>query len=152
MMFALRRHPVIHAALWLSLAASLWLVASVPSGFSIAQIAMFIGPGIVLAIAASWASHAAFPQAWTWQHGARAAAIGAGTFPPFVALFFAWAGTFGSNVLVMLLVLSAWLAMLFGLIVALARLARAPRPQDTRMFPALLKVPSALTVHRMTKP
>ena len=128
-MFALRHRPIIRALLWTSLGAGLWLMASLPSGFSIVQISMFIGPGVVLAIATSWASHATFPARWTWRHGLRAAAVGAVGFPPFVALFFAWAGTFGSATLVTLLVFSAWLAVLSGLMMALVHLATAPKEQ-----------------------
>jgi hypothetical protein len=150
-MLALGRHRVIRVVLWLSLTASLWLAASLPSGFGIAQIAMFIGPGIVLAIAASWASHAAFPRVWTWQHGARAAAIGAALFPPFVVLFFAWSGTFGPEVMMTLLVFSAWLAVLCGLMIALARLAMARRPRGRRMFSAGLLAPSSRALTRMAR-
>lgn len=121
-----------HLITWTLLAAMLWVAVSIPSGFSVVQIAMFIGPGIVLAIAVSWASHAAFPDDWTWQHGLRAAAVGAGAFPPFVAAFFAWAGTFGSSSMVTLLVFSAWLAVLFGLVLALGRLALAPKEKRHR--------------------
>lgn len=109
--------------LWAALCVGVWFAASIPSGFHLLQIAMFIGPGIVLALAASWASHAAFPNRWNWYRGRHAALVGAVVFPPFVALFFAWAGTFGSTTLVALLVFSAWLAVLGGLMVTLVRLA-----------------------------
>lgn len=124
-MYAVRR-PVLRAVLWTSFAAATWIAASVPSGFSMIQIAMFAGPGLVLAIAASWAAHAAFPHEWNWRNGLRAAVIGAVAFPPFVAVFFAWAGTFGAPVMVTLLVFSAWLAVLGGLMIALVRLATVP--------------------------
>lgn len=126
-----RRRSIRRAIVW-SLAAASWLVASVSSGFSVVQIAMFVGPGVVLAIATGWASHAAFPQRWNWRRGLSAAAVGAVAFPPFVALFFAWAGTFGPATLVTLLVFSAWLAVLCGLIVALAHLAMTPKSERRR--------------------
>lgn len=132
-MAASRNHHTRRVIGWTLFGALSWLAASLPSGFSIVQIAMFIGPGVVLAIAASWASHAASPRDWTWRHGLRAAAIGAGVFPPFVAAFFAWAGTFGPDVMVTLLVFSAWLAVLSGLLIALTRLALAPAEQRHRI-------------------
>ena len=119
--------PIIRTILRTLLGAALWLVASVPSGFSVLQIAMFIGPGVVLAIATSWASHAAFPRRWSWRHGLRAAVVGAVGFPPIVAAFFAWSGTFGSETMVTLLVFSAWLAVLSGLMMALVHLAMTRR-------------------------
>jgi hypothetical protein len=130
-MFTVSRRSLRHAMLW-TLAAAAWLVASMSSGFALVQIAMFAGPGIVLAIAASWAGHAGVPHQWTWRHALSAATIGALSFPPFVALFFAWAGTFGSTALVTLLVFSAWLAVLSGLMVALARLAMMPKAARRR--------------------
>lgn len=131
-MFGDRPRRVASWVLWTSLAGAAWLVASRASGFGVVQIAMFVGPGVVLAIAASWASHSAFPRDWSWRHGLRAATIGAGAFPPFVALFFAWAGTFGSTVMVTLLVYSAWLAILCGALMALVRLAVAPKHERPR--------------------
>jgi hypothetical protein len=99
----------------LSMAGGLWLLASLPSGFSMAQIAVFAGPGIVLALATDWASHVIVRRDFNWAHGLQAAAIGGTIFPPFVALFFAWSGSFGPNLLVTLLVFSAWLALFCGL-------------------------------------
>jgi hypothetical protein len=130
-MLTVSRRTLRLATLW-SLAAGAWFVASVASGFAVVQIAMFAGPGIVLAIAASWASHAGFPHRWSWRHALNAATLGALSFPPFVALFFAWAGTFGSAALVTLLVFSAWLAVLSGLMIALARLAMIPKAARRR--------------------
>lgn len=123
---------VVRALAWTALSVALWLAASLPSGLGVVQIAMFAGPGVVLAVAASWASHAAFPGEWSWSDGLRAAVVGAIAFPPFVALFFAWGGTFGSSVLVTLLVFSAWLAVLCGLIIALLHLAMTPRAERRR--------------------
>jgi hypothetical protein len=99
-------------------AASLWLIASLPSGFSVVQLAMFVGPGIVLALAVDWASHAGARREWDWEHGRRAAAFGAAIFPPFVALFFSWSGSFGPELMIALLVFSAWLALFCGLLFA----------------------------------
>lgn len=99
----------------LATAAVLWLLASLPSGFSVAQIAVFAGPGVVLALATDWASHAVARRDFNWHHGLQAAGIGATIFPPFVALFFAWSGSFGPDLLVTLLVFSAWLALFCGL-------------------------------------
>ncbi len=129
-MFALKTHRLVRATVWTVVAVVTWLAASVPSGFSVAQIAMFIAPGMVLSIAMNWTSYAAFPERWRWPHGLRAAAIGAGIFPPFVALFCAWAGTFGSGVMLTLLVFSAWVAVLGGLMIALGRLALTPRSRS----------------------
>src|SRR5690242_15106176 len=89
------------------LAGGVWLLASLPSGFSIVQIAVFAGPGVVLALATDWASRAIVRQEFNWVHGLRAAAFGAVIFPPFVALFFAWSGSFGADLIVALLVFSA---------------------------------------------
>jgi hypothetical protein len=130
-MLTLSRRSLRRALPW-PLAVAAWLAASVSSGFAVTQIAMFAGPGVVLAVAASWASHAGFPYRWNWRHGRRAATLGALWFPPFVALFFAWAGTFGSEALVTLLVFSAWLSVLSGLAVALARLAMVPKAARRR--------------------
>ena len=110
-----RRHLIRLRALSLAgIAAGLWLAASVPSGFSVAQLAMFAGPGIVLALAADWASHAGSQREWDWRHGLHAAGVGAAVFPPFVALFVAWSGSFGPELMVTLLVFSAWLALFCG--------------------------------------
>ena len=99
-------------------AAALWLFASLPSGFSLVQIAVFAGPGVVLALATDWASHVIVRRDFNWHHGLQAAAIGATIFPPFVALFFAWSGSFGPELIVTLLVFSAWLALFCGLFFA----------------------------------
>ena len=104
----------------------LWLCASIPTGFPISQISMFAGPGIVLAVAANWASHAANPSRLTWRHGFRAAVLGAVLFPPLIAFYFAWGGSFGTGVFMTLLIFSTWLALMAGLIVATLRMLSAP--------------------------
>jgi hypothetical protein len=128
----MRRRPVVRVIAKTLVAAGLWIAASVPSGFGIAQIAMFAGPGVVLAIATSWASGAAYPDEWSWRHALRAAAFGAAVFPPFVALFLAWAGTYDRPAMVTLLVVSAWLAVLGGLAIAIARLVLQPDKERHR--------------------
>jgi hypothetical protein len=131
-MVEMRHRPIVRTIVKASLAAGLWLAASLPSGFGIAQIAMFAGPGVVLAIAMSWGAGAASPGDWTWHHALRAAGFGAAVFPPFVALFFAWAGTFAAVTMVTLLVVSARLAVLGGLAVAIARLVIPSRMERYR--------------------
>jgi hypothetical protein len=114
-------HRSVHRARTLALtatAAGIWLLASVPSGFSPVQIAVFAGPGIVLALATDWASHVGTRREFDWRHGLKAAAVGATFFPPFVAVFFAWSGTFGADLIIALLVFTAWLALLCGFMFA----------------------------------
>ena len=65
-MLTLSRRSLRRALPW-PLAVAAWLAASVSSGFAVTQIAMFAGPGVVLAVAASWASHAGFPYRWNWR-------------------------------------------------------------------------------------
>jgi hypothetical protein len=119
------RHSRFRTPALVAVAALLWLAASVPSGFGIVQIAVFAGPGMVLALAISWTSYANARRDWDWRHGLRAIGLGAAFFPPFVGLFFAWSGSFGSEVLVTLLVYSAWMALLCGFLLAMLNRARA---------------------------
>lgn len=136
-MFTVVRTRAKHAV-FAVVAVAIWLGAILPSGFSAVQIAVFAGPGIVLAVTMSWASFAALPHVWNWTHGFRAAIAGATIFPPFVALLFAWGGTWEPGILVEVLVASAWLAIVLGLVGAAARGLTAPRaapPAGVSHFP-----------------
>jgi hypothetical protein len=126
---------IVHTSLFVGCAVAAWLVTSIPSGFSVAQIAFFAGPGIVLALAGSWAGHAAAPHEWTWRDGRRAALVGAAVFPPFVALYFAWAGSVGAGVVVTLLVLSTWFTLFVGFTVALVRSLGRPKARAALAHP-----------------
>lgn len=98
------------------LIAAFWIVALVPSGFGIFQLSMFAAPGMVLAVATSWMTHALSPEKWDWDNAFEAAMIGATAFPPFVALFVAWSATLDANTMGTLFVLGSWLALVGGFI------------------------------------
>jgi hypothetical protein len=102
---------------------AMWVLATVPSGFSAFQLALFAGPGMVLAIAMSWTAHAFTPEEFDWGDTLSAGAFGAAAFPPVVGLFVAWTSTFNPNVMIVLLILSSWLALGAGLIGGVLRLA-----------------------------
>jgi hypothetical protein len=96
--------------------AALWTVALVPSGFGVLQLLMFAAPGMVLAVATSWAAHAFTPERWEWEDAFVAAVLGATAFPPFVALFVAWSATLDTNMMGFLFVLGSWVALAAGLV------------------------------------
>lgn len=111
---------------------ALWAMATVPSGFSIVQLLIFAGPGIVLAVAASWMSHAFAPDRWSWDDALSAAIVGAVVFPPVVALFVAWTATLETNGTILLFILGSWVALGAGIVWAavgmIIRRRTAPRP------------------------
>lgn len=117
----------------------MWIVATVPSGFSVVHLAMFAGPGTVLAIGAAWTAHAFNTEEFTWDRALTAGVVGAVGFPPVVGFFIAWTATFNPDVMIVLLILSSWLALGAGILGAslraLATWRRQPRPHSRRRVP-----------------
>lgn len=119
-----------------------WTTAILLSGFSFVQLLPFTGPGVVLALAARWASRVFDPEAWNMDDALRAALSGAMLFPPIVALFVAWTATLEPNTMAVLFILGAWFALAAGFIHALLRVAlrrRAFRRQRTTAHVELIQ-------------
>jgi hypothetical protein len=110
---------------------AMWVIATVPSGFSALQLALFAGPGMVLTVAMSWTAHAFAPEEFDWGDTLRAGVVGAVAFPPLVGFFVAWTTTFSPNVMVVLLVLSSWFALGAGLLAAIVRLLARKRREHS---------------------
>lgn len=106
---------------------ALWTVATTLSGFTVVQIVVFAGPGLVLAISASWMAHVFSPTDWTWDDALSAGAAGAAVFPPLVAFVVAWGATFDSGMTVALFVFGSWFALATGLIAGSIGLFRRGR-------------------------
>ena len=105
----------------LAAAGSLWMLTGIPTGFPMSDLAVFAGPGIVLAIAMSWTYHGFARDQWTWSRALHAAIAGAVFYPPLVALAVAWSGTLGPSVMVFLFVMTSWCALGAGAVGAVAR-------------------------------
>lgn len=105
----------------LSVVAAVWLVSSEPWGLGVEQLAMFVAPGALLGLGASWAAHASTQRQWTWRRSRRAAFIGAATLPPVLAFIVAWDGNARPQRLLVGFVYAAWAALIIGGVVALIR-------------------------------
>lgn len=138
--FSVRRTRILRDSAIALAIVGLWIVATVPSGFPVTELSMFAGPGIVLAIAASWGAHAFRSTQWNWDDALYAACVGAALFPPIVGFFIAWASTFSRNVMIVLLVVASWVAPLGGVIIgAVGRVAKRPRTSASSAHLELLE-------------
>lgn len=112
-----------YGAVGLALVA-VWAFAAVQSGFGIVQIAVFAGPGLVLAVAASWMAHIFSSADWTWDNALNAGVAGALIFPPVVAFIVAWGATMDSSMTIFIFVFGSWFALAVGLVAGVGGLAR----------------------------
>ena len=95
---------------------------------------MFVAPGAVLAIAASWMSRAFSRATWGWADGAKAALAGALFLPPVIAFGIALLAALNRGAIVVIFVFGAWLALGLGLSVgALRNLTSTRRVRDHEM-------------------
>ena len=105
----------------LAVAILLWQVSTTQSGYSYAELVVFAGPAMVLAIAGNWASAAFRHDGWNWTRALRAAVLGAILLPPMlaaaIALFSAWNG----SAVLLTFILGAWLALGTGVFIASVR-------------------------------
>lgn len=108
--------------LWLGIVAlvGFWIFATEPWGLSVFELFVFVAPGALMGLAASWIAAALTPQRWHWRDGLNGATIGATVLPPIFAFLVALAGTRRPQHTLEALVLLAWLALGAGAVVALA--------------------------------
>jgi hypothetical protein len=101
--------------------ASVWLLSTEPWGLGAYQLLMFTAPGALLGLGAGWMAHASVQSAWTWKSARRAAVFGAIALPPFLAFIIALDGSARPQRLLVGFVYAAWVALISGAVVALAR-------------------------------
>lgn len=108
--------------LWLGIVALavVWIGATEPWGLSVFELVLFVAPGALMGLAASWIAAALTPQRWHWRDGLNGATIGATVLPPIFAFLVALAGTWRPQHTLEALVLLAWLALAAGALAALA--------------------------------
>lgn len=119
-------------------AIGLWSAATVPSGYSYVELLVFAGPGMVLAIAMSWAAHTFARSQFTWTDGLRAGIIGGAVLPPVIAFMVALSATADHGAILVTFVLGSWLALASGVLVAALRAlnedgSRTPRRSRARL-------------------
>ena len=100
----------------LVVAVTLWGVSTTQSGYSIVELLVFAGPGIVLAIAANWAASAFSRDTWSWSDALRASGLGAVFLPPIIAAGIAFFSAWNTNAVVLTFILGAWLALAAGVL------------------------------------
>lgn len=101
--------------------ASVWLLSTEPWGLGAYQLLMFTAPGALLGLGAGWMAHASVQRTWTWKSARRAAVFGAVTLPPVLAFVVALDGNARPQRLLVGFVYAAWVALIGGAAVALAR-------------------------------
>lgn len=116
-----RSRNTVRGLIVLSGLAAVWLVSSEPWGLGVEQLFMFVAPGALLGLGASWAAHASLQRQWTWRRSRRAAFVGAATLPPVLAFIVAWDGNARPQRLLVGFVYAAWAALIVGGVVALIR-------------------------------
>jgi len=129
----------------------LWWLATSPSGFSVLELLIFTGPGMVLAIATSWANHTFGRESWEWRDALVAGLIGAAVLPPILAFNIALLAALNSGAVVVTFVLGAWLALGIGLLVGSIRSLRWDRhrkPPEAPVHLELLRPPAARRARR----
>lgn len=119
-------------------AIALWAAVTTPSGYSVTELLVFAGPGMVLAIAMSWAAHAFSQSFFTWDDGLRAGIIGGAVLPPVLAFAVALTATADHGAILVTFVLGSWFALASGILVAALRAlnedgSRAPRRSNARL-------------------
>ena len=113
-------HRMVSPWWWLAvgIAAAMWLVAIVPSGIGVFELAVFTAPAAALGLFLRWASCLFAPRRWTWRVASQAALAGAMFLPPLLASLVTIAGLQRPQELLTLFVLGAWIALGFGLLAA----------------------------------
>lgn len=115
-----RRRRTIVRTFAILAALALWFVVSVPWGMPITQLAVFVAPGALLGLGASWTAYAGDRTRWTWYVARRHAAVGAMFLPPILAFLVALDGNTRPPRLLAGFVRAAWLALLVGAAFAVA--------------------------------
>lgn len=110
-----------HSLIVSAVLASVWLLSTEPWGLGTYQLLMFTAPGALLGLGAGWMANAATQRKWTWKHARRAAVLGAVTLPPVLAFIVALDGNARPQRLLVGFVYAAWIALIGGAAVALAR-------------------------------
>lgn len=117
---ALRRKWIVRAIV-IAATLALWRFTEAQSGYSVVELLMFAGPGIVLTMAVSWSSRMFHPAEWTWTVGMRAAIIGALVSPPAIGFGLAFLSAMNHDAVLLIFILGAWLALAGGVFVACMR-------------------------------
>ncbi|HEV8216549.1 MAG TPA: hypothetical protein VGP95_11960 [Gemmatimonadaceae bacterium] len=124
------------------LTVALWRFTELESGYTVGELLMFAGPGIVLTMAASWTSRMFHRDEWTWAAGMRTVLVGALISPPLIGFGIAFLTAMNREAALLIFILGAWLALAGGVFVACIRALRDDF-RDRR--PA---VPVRLVLHR----
>lgn len=135
----------------LAAAVVLWGVSTTQSGYSYAELLVFAGPAMVLAIAGNWASAAFHHDGWNWSRALRAAMLGAILLPPVIAAGIAFFSAWNDSAVLLTFILGAWLALGAGVLVAAVRalwfdVRRSRRGEPGRLV--LLRPTRAMRVNR----
>ena len=125
------RHSV-RVAIGLAVVLSIWLVLTEPFGLGVLQLVVFIAPGALLGLGAGWMASATKPASWTWLRGRTAAIRGALILPPVLAFIVGLDGNDRPPHLLVGFVRTAWLALVAGGAIAVARLIRSQRLKSKR--------------------
>lgn len=107
------------AALATILVAFVWLLALVPTGLALHDLASFAALGTILWTAFSATAHVLARRDWAWRAALRAAILGAAVLPPVIAVLVAIAGVERPQQLLSLFVYGAWLTVAAGAITGL---------------------------------
>jgi hypothetical protein len=118
---------------------SVWLVLTEPFGLGVLQLVVFMAPGALLGLAAGWMASATKPASWTWFRGRAAAIRGALILPPLLAFIVGLDGNDRPPRLLVGFVRTAWLALIAGGAVAVARLIRSQRLKSKRRRRRIVK-------------
>lgn len=103
-----------------------WLLALVPTGLGLHDLASFCALGAMLWLTFGSAAHVAARRDWPWRSALRSALLGAGILPPIVAVLVAIAGIDRPQQLLSLFIYGAWITIAAGAITG--ALARTERP------------------------
>lgn len=104
-----------------------WLLALVPTGLDLHDLASFSALGAILWLAFGAAVHVASRRDWPWRSTLRSALLGATVLPPILALLVAVAGVDRPQQLLMLFIFGAWLTIGAGAITGAFTRVAGPR-------------------------
>lgn len=122
------------------LAVIAWLLALVPTGLALHDLASFCALGAMLWLSFGSASHVFARRDWPWRSVLRSALLGAGILPPIVAVLVAMAGIERPQQLLSLFIYGAWITMGAGAVTgALSRADRPPRHGFVRRSAAAVR-------------
>jgi hypothetical protein len=119
-----RRAKWIIRTIGAALTVALWWFTELHSGYSVSELVMFAGPGLVLTMAASWSSHIFHRDEWTWAVGMRTALIGVLVTPPLIGFGLAFLSAMNHDAVLVIVILGAWLALGGGVFVGCVRALR----------------------------